>query len=71
LKWNKRLKQNRLKGSGEGSGKRKPIEKAVEEKDKEYKKVILKEGGLQDLEPKTEIKFDGKGFEDDESKKSD
>lgn len=59
MKWSKRLKQNRTKGSGEGSRKKgKPIEKAVAEKEKEYKKVILKEEGLQDLEPKADIKFD-------------
>lgn len=62
LKWNKRLFKNRVR--------RTQLEKAVIEKEKEYKKVILKEEGLQDLEPEAEIKFDDKGFEEEDTSRS-
>ena len=50
MKLSKKLQRNRIRGSGEGSR----IGKAVEEKDKEYKRVVLKEEGLQDLDDEVE-----------------
>ena len=50
MKLSKKLQRNRIRGSGVGSR----IGKAVEEKDKEYKRVVLKEEGLQDLDDEVE-----------------
>jgi len=48
----------------------KTIKKAKKTKDKKYKKVILTEKGLQELDSKAEIQFDDKGFEDNDSGES-